>query len=641
MHEQWQDQIPFYVAGTLSPQEAAVLEQHLNECAACRRVVQEWRIIADAVRAEAEQWSKPLPPLSAAVREHLKAQPVSSTNGFKPHGAPPDPEFKVSYLRPQTGSPRRRGSIPATLAAALILLILFGALVIFVIGPGMSQPQKYLGSGPDDGNTTHQDDESLPTETPFSQTPSRADDLGILPVATAINSTLAPTATLEGNPFQSAQYASPTTTPIPVTGVCSVISSSDSAVRMLAGPGDQYTILNVFSQNEAVPVVAKSDNGWYRVLLLIWTTEWYGWVNPEQVNLVGNCSDLAIIASQGYLPETPPQYSVTPTAQYMEGFGQYYLVVKEAVGPFAAGTRVRLSHAYYNHQEWVYYVVAEDEVTAAEVLERYLEYAPDITPGAPTPTAAFQYAIGMGAYNLLLKEAVGPFPAGTRVRVSHAWFTGTEWRYFVVAQDEVTSAEVSEAVLQYAPEVTPGAPTATRTQDVANPTAIWTSVIYPTATSTPYATPSPLPCTPGFYFTDADKQACSIKAEKVPVQAAYESFEDGYMLWRGDTGEIIVLVNNGLVLRYSETSFSSRPDNPVTDTPPQGKYKPVSGFGRVWGNFPVVREMLGWATALEQGYTMTMQYTPMPVFTNYFYMTLPDGRVVQVHDDNTWNFESP
>ncbi len=45
MHEQWQDLIPYYVAGSLSQTDAAALERHVEFCALCRKALDEWRVI--------------------------------------------------------------------------------------------------------------------------------------------------------------------------------------------------------------------------------------------------------------------------------------------------------------------------------------------------------------------------------------------------------------------------------------------------------------------------------------------------------------------------------------------------------------------------------------------------------------------
>ena len=82
---------------------------------------------------------------------------------------------------------------------------------------------------------------------------------------------------------------------------------------------------------------------------------------------------------------------------------------------------------------------------------------PTGTAAAPpaTPTAAFRGSIGMG-YLLVTTEQVGTIPANTRVRISHASLDHMGWWYFIVAEDETTTAEARSWQLTYAPNVTPG-----------------------------------------------------------------------------------------------------------------------------------------------------------------------------------------
>jgi hypothetical protein len=42
-------------------------------------------------------------------------------------------------------------------------------------------------------------------------------------------------------------------------------------------------------------------------------------------------------------------------------------------------------------------------------------------------------------------------------------------------------------------------------------------------------------------------------------------------------------------------------------TPPPGRYEPQRGFGKVWRDFPEVREALGWATLPEAAHIATVQ----------------------------------
>ncbi|MEO8396872.1 MAG: hypothetical protein ABI700_28010, partial [Chloroflexota bacterium] len=106
------------------------------------------------------------------------------------------------------------------------------------------------------------------------------------------------------------------------------------------------------------------------------------------------------------------------------------------------------------------------------------------------------------------------------------------------------------------------------------------------------------------------------------VQAAYEPFENGFMLWRADSGEVWMLEKSGVYVRYSETVFGLMPDNPIPDVPPTGRSSPANGFGRVWGNVEDVRKALGWALGPEVGYTMTVHYAAEPFASPYIFMSL-------------------
>ncbi|MFN8452756.1 MAG: zf-HC2 domain-containing protein, partial [Anaerolineae bacterium] len=67
MHNNWEELLPFYIAGTLPKNETTRLENHLSRCDECRRSLDEWRLIADVVRADASSQMRALPPLSNHV----------------------------------------------------------------------------------------------------------------------------------------------------------------------------------------------------------------------------------------------------------------------------------------------------------------------------------------------------------------------------------------------------------------------------------------------------------------------------------------------------------------------------------------------------------------------------------------------
>lgn len=110
----------------------------------------------------------------------------------------------------------------------------------------------------------------------------------------------------------------------------------------------------------------------------------------------------------------------------------------------------------------------------------------------------------------------------------------------------------------------------------------------------------------------------------ITTQAAYQPFERGFMIWVASQGAVYVFLQDASrVLFYEQWAYETLPDNPVTETPPSGLYSPVSGFGRVWGNYPDVRGALGWALMPEQGFVTS--YTPT---NDGILLTLPDGRLI-------------
>ncbi|MBN1565832.1 MAG: hypothetical protein JXA10_18460 [Anaerolineae bacterium] len=123
--------------------------------------------------------------------------------------------------------------------------------------------------------------------------------------------------------------------------------------------------------------------------------------------------------------------------------------------------------------------------------------------------------------------------------------------------------------------------------------------------------------------------------QTIYTQAAYQPYEHGFMIWRADSGAVLVFAGSqgGQLYTFAEDSYGALPDNPYT-TPPDGLIAPVSGFGKVWGNTAFVRDQLGWATGPEQPYDMTIESYD----TETAYL-LPEGRIAQVTWHNFWTLE--
>lgn len=115
----------------------------------------------------------------------------------------------------------------------------------------------------------------------------------------------------------------------------------------------------------------------------------------------------------------------------------------------------------------------------------------------------------------------------------------------------------------------------------------------------------------------------------VTTDAAFQPYAQGFMIWRKDTGAIYVF-GMGMSI-YPQSSYDMLPDNVCTELGP-GMICPINGFGRIWGNDTYIRRVLGWPTAAEQSYQVTIvsrNNSPLS-------MTLPDNRKVVI--DNGWNY---
>jgi hypothetical protein len=117
------------------------------------------------------------------------------------------------------------------------------------------------------------------------------------------------------------------------------------------------------------------------------------------------------------------------------------------------------------------------------------------------------------------------------------------------------------------------------------------------------------------------------------VSAAYQSFENGHMVWNGSTKQIYVLFPDGHWEQFADTwQVGEAEPVPGGEPPPVGQYVPERGFGKVWtqlGGYAA----LGWATSTEQSYQATWETHALmdgglTSYTPHF--TLPDGRVAHL-----------
>jgi hypothetical protein len=134
-------------------------------------------------------------------------------------------------------------------------------------------------------------------------------------------------------------------------------------------------------------------------------------------------------------------------------------------------------------------------------------------------------------------------------------------------------------------------------------------------------------CRDPWFTNPANFNMCPTASQS--LQAAYQPFERGWMLWFNQ--QIYVYYNGGTGIIRADGWTGQTLDYSTVGTPPSGRYAPERGFGYLWLSNPDVRNGLGWATNLEQGYTTTFQitvYGPGTGPNRNAYVTLPDGRAI-------------
>jgi hypothetical protein len=115
---------------------------------------------------------------------------------------------------------------------------------------------------------------------------------------------------------------------------------------------------------------------------------------------------------------------------------------------------------------------------------------------------------------------------------------------------------------------------------------------------------------------------------------AAQRFERGFMLWTREPDQFRIFLDNGSILSVS-APYTFKTVTPVDETPPPGRYTPVSGFGSVWRGEIVVpdhraplRDLLGWAVEPEHPYTTELQCHRRRFMEMRCYQRDPSGEVI-------------
>jgi hypothetical protein len=116
---------------------------------------------------------------------------------------------------------------------------------------------------------------------------------------------------------------------------------------------------------------------------------------------------------------------------------------------------------------------------------------------------------------------------------------------------------------------------------------------------------------------------------------AVQPFERGLMFWREDVRRIYVLHQDATWAEYEDTWGEGQPDRDPDLAPPEGRYQPVRGFGKVWRvRLGGAQARIGWATAPERGYGSVVQS-----FAHGLLLQGEEGQVYALYDDGTWEIQ--
>jgi uncharacterized protein YgiM (DUF1202 family) len=104
--------------------------------------------------------------------------------------------------------------------------------------------------------------------------------------------------------FAAVNSANATLTAMPANGECRAVANTAlGVVNLRIGPSYYWDAVNAFGPNDAVTVLARTDNGWYKVKMTVFE----GFVPADEINLGGDCANLPVIATNNY--------QVTPVVQ--------------------------------------------------------------------------------------------------------------------------------------------------------------------------------------------------------------------------------------------------------------------------------------------------------------------------------------
>ncbi len=119
------------------------------------------------------------------------------------------------------------------------------------------------------------------------------------------------------------------------------------------------------------------------------------------------------------------------------------------------------------------------------------------------------------------------------------------------------------------------------------------------------AIPFPWPCSHAFFFEPAPPSCPS--DEPILSAAAEQPFENGVMIWLEAVDSVYVLYDDQNWQRFDDTWAEGQLESDPAITPPDQRFQPIRGFGKVWREHLDVRERLGWALGPELAFESLLQ----------------------------------
>jgi len=119
VHEDYQEMIPAHALSSLEAADQRALNEHLEECAECRRNLDQWQAVAASLALTADP-VEPSPQLRERIIERVRTEPGSSSEKSRSNVLP--------LSRPQRTIWNSLGSL-----ARIAAVILFAALIVAVI----------------------------------------------------------------------------------------------------------------------------------------------------------------------------------------------------------------------------------------------------------------------------------------------------------------------------------------------------------------------------------------------------------------------------------------------------------------------------------------------------------------------------